>query len=59
MASDYNKFMGKILDKIIKKKLVNKSDSSGFIDSSDLDIKIATQATKANLKAEEDKIQKF
>ena len=54
MASDYNKFMGKILDKIIKEKLVNKSDSSGFIDSSDLDIKIATQATKANLKAEED-----
>ena len=59
MASDYNKFMGKILDKIIKKKLVNKSDSSEFIDSSDLDIKIATQATKAHLKAEEDKIQKF
>ena len=59
MASDYNKFMGKILDTIIKKKLVNKSDSSGFIDSSDLDIKIATQATKAHLKAEEDKIQKF
>ena len=58
-ASDYNKFAGEVCDKKIKEKgLVDKSDISGVIDNSDLDKKVATQATKAKLKAEQDKIMK-
>ena len=41
-----------------EKGLVDKSDISGFIDSSGLDKKLATLATKADLKAEQDKIVK-
>ena len=35
-----------------EKELVKKSDISGFINNSELDKKIATLATKAELKAE-------
>ena len=45
--------------KIKEKKLVDKSAISGFIDNSDLDIKVAILATKAELKAEPDKIVKL
>ena len=38
--------------------LVDKSDISGFIDNSDLEKKIALLATKAELKAVQDKIVK-
>ena len=38
--------------------LVDKSDISGFIDNSDLDKKIATLATKAELKSKQDKLAK-
>ena len=39
----YNKFTGKILNaKIKENELVDKSDSFGFIDNSDLNKKIAT-----------------
>ena len=37
--------------------LVNKFDISGFIINSDLDKEIAKLATKAELKAEQDKLQ--
>ena len=42
-----------------EKELVTKSDISGFIDNPDLDKKIGTLATKAELKAEQDKILKL
>ena len=60
--SDNNKFTSELLDAKIKKTLLNKSDISGFIMNSDLDKKkkkIATLATKAELKSEEDKIEKL
>ena len=38
--------------------LVDKSDISGFIDNSGLDKKIATLATKAELKSKQDKLAK-
>ena len=44
--------------KIKEKGLVDKSDNSGFIDHSDLDQKIATLATKAELKSKQDKLAK-
>ena len=53
-TSDYNKFTGKILDAKIKKKRVNESNISVFINISDLDKKIETLTTKAELKAEQD-----
>ena len=40
-----------------KKGLVDKSDISGFLDSSDLEKKIATSVTKTELKSEPDKIK--
>ena len=56
---DYNKVMTNIPDaKIKNKKLVNESDISGFIDNSDLNKTIKKLATKAELKAEQDKIAK-
>ena len=56
-ASDYNKFTDEILNAKIKEKgLVDKSDTSGFIDNSDLDKKIAILAIKAELKAKQDNI---
>ena len=52
-TSDYNKFTNEVIDnKIKEKELVKKSDISGFINNSELDKKIATLATKAELKAE-------
>ena len=49
--------MAEILNTNIKEKeLLNKSDISGFIDNSNLDKKIAALTTKAELKAEKDKI---
>ena len=57
---DYNKFTKDIVAKNIKnKELVDKSDIAGFINNSDLDKKVATLATKAELKAEQDKIIKL
>ena len=44
--SDYNKFT----DKILHKKVGDKSDISGFTDNSDLDKQIATLATVKNNK---------
>ena len=52
--SDYNKFISDISDAKTKhKELVNKSDIS------DLNAKLETLATKAELKAEQDKIVKL
>ena len=52
--------MNEISDnKIKEKKLVNESYITGFINSSDLDQKITTLKTKAELKAEQDKIVKL
>ena len=54
---DYNKFTSEILDiKIKQEKLVNKSDIPNLVKNSDLNIKLATLATKAELKAEQHKI---
>ena len=56
----YDKFTNEILDANIKnKELVNKSDISKFINNFDLDKNIETLATKADLKAEQDKIVKL
>ena len=52
--------MNEISDnKIKEKKLVNESYITGFINSSNLDQKITTLKTKAELKAEQDKIVKL
>ena len=40
-------------------RLIKKSDISGFINNSDLNEKIKTLATKAELKPEKDEILKF
>ena len=56
----YDKCTYEILDANIKnKELVNKSDISKFINNFDLDKNIETLATKADLKAEQDKIVKL
>ena len=57
-SSDYNKFMSEIIDTKIK-ELVNKSNISRFINDSDLNKKIETLATKAELNAEQDKLVKL
>ena len=58
--SNYNKFTSDILDtKIKKKELVNKSDISNLMKDFDLKIKHATLGTKAELKAEQNKIVKL
>lgn len=44
--SDYNKFMGQILDTKLKDK-VDKSAIAGFIDKAVLNKKLVTQAIKA------------
>ena len=50
---DYNKFTSEIIDaKIKEKRLVNKSDFFNLVKQSDLNTKLATLATKAELKAE-------
>ena len=54
------KFTGEILTAKIKEMgLFDKSDIYGFTDNSDLDMKIATLATKAELKVEQDKIEEL
>ena len=45
--------------RIKEKQLVDKSDIAGFINSSDLNRKVATLATKAELEAEQDKTTKL
>ena len=58
--SGYNEFTSDILDtKIEQKELVNKSDICNLVKNSDLNIKLATLATKAQLKAEQDEIVRF
>ena len=55
-TSDYNKFAKEILDaKMAKKALVDKSDFSNLVKSSDLNSKLVTLATKAELKAQQNK----
>ena len=59
-SSDYNKFTKEILDAKIKEKgSVNKSDISHLVQNSDLNTKLTTLATKAELKTEQDKIVKL
>ena len=58
-AFDYNKFTNNTLDVTLKKELVNKSNVSGFIITSDIINKTATLVTKAELKADQDKILKL
>ena len=54
-ASDYDKFLIEMLNgKKKEKELFDKSNSSGFIDKSDLDKKIATLAAKVKPKLEQD-----
>ena len=57
---DYNRFTnGKPDLKTKQKQLLDKSGIAGFINNSDLNKKVAPLATKAKLKAEEDKIIKL
>ena len=52
-TSDYNKFTKKILNVKIKEKgLLDKSNISNLVENSDLNTKLATLATKAELEAE-------
>ena len=56
----YNNFTSQTLDaKIKQKELVDKSAIAGFINNTDLNRKVAMLATKAGLKAEQDKIGKL
>ena len=58
--SDYNKSTIKILDTKVKEKpLVDISDISVFTDNSDLNKKVGTWVTKAELKREWDKTAKL
>ena len=45
--------------KIKEKQLLDKSDITGFINNSDLNKKVGTLATNAELKKEQDKITKL
>ena len=59
-TSNYDKFTNVILDaKTENERLVNKSDIFEFINGSDLDDKIVTLGTKADLKAEQERIAKI
>ena len=54
------KFASNVLDtKIKQKELVNKSDIFNLIRDSGLNTKLGTLATKAEFKAEQDKIKKL
>ena len=56
----YNKFASETLDaKIKQKELFNKLDISNLVNFFDLNTKLVTLATKADLKAEQDKILKL
>ena len=58
-TADY-KFTSATLDaKIKQKELLNKTNFSDLIKDSDLNTKLATLATKVELKTEQDKILKF
>ena len=53
-TADYNKFTKNIVDNSIKSKhLVDKSDIAGIINNAELNKKVATLATKAELKSEQ------
>ena len=57
---DYNKFTSDIIDaKIKQKELVDKPHISNLAKNSDLNTKLATLATKAELKEEQNKIVKL
>ena len=57
---DYDKFTNDIINvKIKEKKLVNKSNISGFIGNFDLNEILEKLATKAELKLQQDKIVKL
>ena len=57
---DYNKFTSGILHaKIKQKELVSKLHISNLIKNSDLNTKLATWATRAELNVEQDKIAKL
>ena len=56
---DYNRFINEKLDLEITKKLVDKSGIPGFANKLDLNRKKATLATKAQLKAEQEKMKKL
>ena len=59
-TSNYDKFTNVILDaKTENERLVNKCDIFEFINGSDLDDKIVTLGTKADLKAEQERIAKI
>ena len=59
-TSDYKKCTVEMLTAKIKEMgLFDKSDIHGFTDNSDVDMKIATLATKAELKVEQDKIEEL
>ena len=59
-TSNDNEFTSDILDvKIKQKELVNKSNISNLVKNSDLNTKLAKLATKAELKAKQDKIVKL
>ena len=58
-TSDYNKLDQILYAKIKQNKLVNKSDTSNCVKNSELNAKLATLVTKAELKSEQDKIVKF
>ena len=58
--SDYNTFTSDMVTtKIEQKELLNKSDISDLVKNSDLITKLGTLATKAELKAGQDKIVKL
>ena len=60
IISDCNNFMSDVLDAKIKpKEFVSKSDISNLVKNSDFITKLSTLATKAELKAEQDKIVKL
>ena len=55
-TADYNRFTSEPLDaKIKEKEIVNKSDISNLVKNSDLNTKLSTLATKAELKVEANK----
>ena len=59
-TDDYNSFTSGILDaKIKQKELVIKSDTSNLVNNTNLNTKLTTLATKAELKAEQDKVVKL
>ena len=59
-TAHYNKFIKNIVDNSIKsKEVVNKYDIINFIINTEIDTQAAKFATKAELKAEQDKIIKL